>query len=80
MYCDTLASKSINIVMTLPLCKFRVTGIKIGFGWKCIHRHVQPPNPYPTLHPPPGKNFENYPLDPPEKTFVHMLLYCMAIY
>lgn len=67
MYCDTLASllisiynnmaKSINIVMTLPLCKFRVTGIKIGLGWKCIHRHAQPPNPYPTLHPPPGKNF-----------------------
>lgn len=57
MYCDTLASKSITIVMILPLCKFRVNGIKIGLGWKCMHRHAQPPNPYPTLHPPPGKNF-----------------------
>lgn len=28
MYCDTLASKSITIVMTLPLCKFRVIGIR----------------------------------------------------
>lgn len=70
MYCDTLASKSITIVMILPLCKFRVTGIKIGLGWKCMHRHAQPPNPYPTLHPPtPWQKFLKLSLRPSRENF-----------